>query len=74
MAKFQINEEFLQQIELLQTVIKNNVAGLFGGNHQSKSFGSSSEFAQHRDYMAGDDVTKIDWNAFARFDKLYLKL
>lgn len=74
MAKFLINEEFLQQIELLQTVIKNNVAGLFGGNHQSKTFGSSSEFAQHRDYIAGDDVTKIDWNAFARFDKLYLKL
>lgn len=74
MARFQINEEFLQQIELLQTIIKNNVAGLFGGNHQSKTFGSSSEFAQHRDYIAGDDVTKIDWNAFARFDKLYLKL
>ncbi|MBE7093502.1 MAG: DUF58 domain-containing protein [Clostridiales bacterium] len=69
-----INEEFLQQLERLQMLVKNNVAGMFGGNRQSKSFGSSCEFADYRDYIAGDDVTKIDWNAFARFDKLYLKL
>ncbi len=69
-----INEEFLQQLERLQMLVKNNVAGMFGGNRQSKSYGSSCEFADYRDYIAGDDVTKIDWNAFARFDKLYLKL
>jgi len=69
-----IDEEFLQQLEALQMLVKNNVAGLFGGNHQSKTFGSSCEFADYRDYMAGDDITKIDWNAYARFDKLYLKL
>lgn len=69
-----INEEFLQQIERLQMLVKNNVAGMFGGNHQSKSFGSSCEFADYRDYVPGDDVTKIDWNTYARFDKLYLKL
>ena len=69
-----INEEFLQQLETLQTLVKNNVAGLFGGNHQTKNFGSSCEFADYRDYIPGDDITKIDWNAFARFEKLYLKL
>ena len=69
-----INEEFLQQIESLQTLIRNNVAGMFGGTHQSKSFGSSCEFADYRDYVPGDDITKIDWNAYARFDKLYQKL
>jgi len=69
-----INEEFLQQVELLQMLIKNNVARQFGGGHQSKSFGSSCEFADYRDYIPGDDITKIDWNAYARFDKLYLKL
>ncbi|MDE5896265.1 MAG: DUF58 domain-containing protein, partial [Clostridia bacterium] len=74
MAKFVINEEFLQQVEMLQTLIKNNVAGLFGGNHQSKTFGSSCEFADYRDYVSGDDIKKIDWNAYARFEKLYLKL
>ena len=74
MAKHIINEEFLQQIETLQILIKNNVAGMFGGNHQSKTFGSSCEFADYRDYIPGDDITKIDWNAYARFEKFYLKL
>lgn len=74
MSKYVINEEFLQQIEALQVILKNNLNGLFGGNHQSKTYGSSCEFADYRDYIPGDDITKIDWNAFARFDKLYLKL
>ena len=70
MEKFAINEAFLQQIETLQIILKNNVAGLFGGNHQSKTFGSSCEFADYRDYLPGDDITKIDWHAYARFEKL----
>lgn len=74
MKKFAINEEFLQQVETLQTILRNNIAGMFGGNRKSKSFGSSSEFADYRDYEPGDDVARIDWNAYARFDKLYLKL
>lgn len=74
MSKLPISEEFLQQVELLQILIKNNVAGLFGGNHQSKSLGSSCEFADYRDYIPGDDIKKIDWNAFSRFKKLYTKL
>lgn len=74
MGNFAIDEEFLQQVEQLQMLIKNNVAGLFGGNHRAKTHGSSCEFTDYRDYMAGDDITKIDWNAYARFEKLYLKL
>ena len=74
MSALVINEEFLEQIELLQILLKNNVAGMFGGIHKSKTFGSSCEFADFRDYIPGDDVSKIDWNAFARFKKLYLKL
>lgn len=74
MGYFVINEEFLQQLEALQMLVKNNVAGLFGGMHKSKTYGSSCEFADYRDYMPGDDITKIDWNAYARFDKLYQKL
>ena len=74
MSKYAINEEFLQQVEALQVILKNNVAGLFGGNHQSRTYGSSCEFADYRDYIPGDDITKIDWNAYARFEKLYLKL
>ena len=74
MSALIISEEFLSQVELLQTLVKNNVAGLFGGNHQSKTFGSSCEFTDFRDYIPGDDITKIDWNVYARSEKLYLKL
>ena len=74
MKKVVIDEAFLAQLEQLGTLLKNNVAGMFGGNRRSKNFGSSCEFADYRDYMPGDDVTKIDWNAYARFDKLYEKL
>lgn len=69
-----IDEAFLQQVEMLQTVLKNNIAGMFGGNHKSRTFGSSCEFADFRNYMPGDDISKIDWNAYARFETLYLKL
>ena len=74
MKKLVIDEAFLSQLEQIETVLKNNLAGMFGGNRRSKNFGSSCEFADYRDYMPGDDVTKIDWNAYARFDKLYEKL
>ncbi len=74
MKKMVIDEAFLSELESLQTILKNNVAGLFGGNRQTKNLGSSCEFADYRDYVPGDDVTKIDWNAYARFDKLYQKL
>lgn len=74
MSKIAINEEFLQQLEALQILLKNNLAGLFGGNHKSRTYGSSCEFADYRNYIPGDDISKIDWNAYARFEKLYLKL
>ena len=59
---------------MLQSVLKNNIAGLFGGNHKSRTYGSSCEFVDYRNYVPGDDITKIDWNAYARFETLYLKL
>ena len=74
MGVFVINDEFLSQVELLQLLVKNNVAGRFGGNHKSKTYGSSCDFADYREYMPGDDITKIDWHAFARFKQLYVKL
>lgn len=74
MRNLVINEAFLQRVETLQTVLKNNVAGMFGGNHKSKTYGSSCEFVDYRNYMPGDDITKIDWNAYARSEVLNLKL
>lgn len=74
MSRYVINEGFLQQVETLQSLLKNNVGGLFGGNRKSKLYGSSCEFADYRDYIPGDDIARIDWNVFARTEKLYQKL
>ena len=74
MSKMVINEEFLTELDALQMHIRDNVSGMFGGNRKSKSHGSSCEFDDFRDYAPGDDVSKIDWNAYARHDRLFLKL
>ena len=74
MGKLIIDEATLSEIEALQSLLTNNIAGMFGGNRQTKSFGSSCEFADYREYVPGDDISKIDWNVYARFDKLYQKL
>ena len=74
MGKMVIDEAFLTEIEALETVLRNNISGMFGGNHRSKSFGSSCDFADYREYREGDDVNKIDWKIYARSDKLFQKL
>ena len=74
MGKMVIDEAFLAEVEALETVLKNNIAGMFGGNHKSKTFGSSCDFADYREYREGDDVNKIDWKIYARSEKLYQKL
>ena len=74
MKRVVISEAFLERLERLEMLLKHNTAGAFGGGRKSKSFGSSCEFADYRDYMPGDDVTKIDWNVYARTEKLYQKL
>lgn len=64
----------MQRVERLQSVLKNNRAGQFGGNHKSRLFGSSCEFSDYREYQPGDDITKIDWNVYARTEDLHVKL
>jgi len=76
MKHYVIDEEFLSRLDIIEICLRNNVGGMFGGNKQSRygSFGSSCEFADCRDYMPGDDISKMDWNSYARFEKLYIKL
>src|SRR5580658_1924823 len=49
------------------------VEGLMAGMHRSPYQGISVEFAQHRQYVPGDDVRHVDWKVFAKTDKIYLK-
>ena len=69
-----IGEDFLNYLESLSLYIKGPENGLFGGIHQTKTYGSSVEFADFKEYNLGDDIKKIDWNLYARFEKYFLKL
>src|SRR5215470_7794765 len=57
-------------LELLARVV---VEGFINGLHRSPHLGSSVDFAEHRAYMPGDDIRRIDWRLFARTDRFYLK-
>ena len=65
---------FLSMLEARDLKIRDPMNGLFGGNRRSKAYGSSAEFADFREYIPGDDLRRIDWNLYARFEKLFLKL
>lgn len=66
--------DLLKRIETLSIIVRRNLAGRNAGKRRSPRKGSSVEFADYRNYTAGDDFRQIDWNAFARFERLYLKL
>ncbi len=69
-----VNSNFLKKLENLKlnsNVILNKG---YSGARKSKSKGSSVEFSDFREYVPGDDFRKIDWNAYARFEKLFIKL
>lgn len=69
-----IDEDFIAMLEGHDLTIQNLMNGLFGGNRRSQAYGSSAEFADYREYVAGDELKRVDWNLYARFKKLYLKL
>jgi len=57
-------------VELLSRVV---VEGFLSGLHRSPYLGRSIDFAEHRAYMPGDDIRRIDWRLFGRTDRFYLK-
>jgi len=63
----------LAGISSLDLVAKTVVDGFISGLHRSPDFGFSQEFAEYRSYNPGDDLRHVDWNVFARSEKMYLK-
>src|ERR1700691_1032848 len=63
----------LASISSLDLVAKTVVDGFVNGLHRSPDFGFSQEFAEYQAYNPGDDLRLIDWNVYARSEKLYLK-
>lgn len=68
-----IDPQMLASIARLQLRARYAVEGYMAGQHRSPSRGFSIEFAEHREYVPGDDLRYVDWKALARHDKFYLK-
>ncbi|MBI4511366.1 MAG: DUF58 domain-containing protein [Deltaproteobacteria bacterium] len=68
------DDEFLKKLEYLLIVSKKIFAGRLRAERRTKKTGAGIEFADHRDYTAGDDFRYIDWNIYGRMDKLLLRL
>lgn len=69
-----IDDEFIGRLETLGLWLKSQMNGYFGGNHKATTYGSTVEFADYREYTPGDDLRRIDWNLFSRFDKYFIRL
>jgi len=68
------DEAFLRQLERLMLVTRKAVRGGMKGVRRSVKRGQSVEFTDYRDYSLGDDLRSLDWNLFARLEKLFIKL
>ncbi len=68
------DEGFLRQLERLGVLMKQPVRGGLKGGRRSVKRGQSVEFADYRDYSLGDDLRQLDWNVYARLEKLFVKL
>lgn len=69
-----LSPELLVQLERLELVSRKIFKGRMKGERRSKRKGQSVEFADFRNYVPGDDLRFIDWNGYARLDRLFLKL
>ena len=69
-----LSDTFLSRLDTLMLAMKGRASGGAGGTRRSRQTGSSAEFSDYREYIPGDDIRRIDWNAMARFDRIFLKL
>jgi len=69
-----LDPQFLKKLEALSLVSKRVFAGQTKGERRSAKRGSSVEFADFREYSLGDDLRYVDWKAYGRLEKLFLKL
>jgi uncharacterized protein (DUF58 family) len=67
-------EEFLQRLERLSLAVRKATLGQTQGERRSPRRGQSVEFADFRPYVSGDDFRRIDWNAYARLERFFIKL
>ena len=68
-----LDADTLARIRALELRARRAVEGFITGGHRSKQHGFAVEFAQHREYVPGDDIRHVDWKVWSKTDKFYLK-
>jgi uncharacterized protein (DUF58 family) len=71
-ARF-VDPTVLSRIGNLELLARHVVEGFINGLHRAPYFGASIDFAEHRGYVAGDDIRRVDWRLYARTDRYYVK-
>src|SRR5215813_1904746 len=71
-ARF-VDPGVLSRVGNLELLARTVVDGFINGLHRAPFFGASIDFAEHRGYVAGDDIRRVDWRLYARTDKYYVK-
>jgi uncharacterized protein (DUF58 family) len=71
-ARF-VDPRILARVGNLELLAKTVVDGFINGLHRAPFFGASIDFAEHRQYVAGDDIRRVDWKLWARTDRYYVK-
>lgn len=69
-----LDAKLIAQLDPLDIASRKIFAGKMLGERRSKKRGQSVEFADHRPYVSGDDLRRIDWNIFGRLDRLFMKI
>ncbi len=68
-----LSPEILARLQGLRLRVRHAAEGLLAGLHQSPLHGQSVEFAEHKEYAPGDEIRRIDWKAWGKTDRLYVK-
>ena len=68
-----LDPDVLARLASLKLRVRAITEGVLTGLHKSPHHGQSVEFAEHKEYAPGDDVRRIDWKTYAKFDKYYVK-
>lgn len=71
---FKIERAFLERLERLTIHWQKSFSGIVGGHNASRYSGAGQEFLDHRSFAAGDDLRAVNWRAYMRLEKLFLKL
>src|SRR5436305_4702544 len=69
-----VDRDFLERLERLTLHWQKSFNGLVGGHNMSRFAGPGQEFLDHRSFHQGDDLRAVNWRAFMRFEKLFLKM